>query len=178
MAKHKKTVVNLDKPYETNVIGLRGIIYFALGLFLLIVVTFGLMWFLLDVMEQDAVTRKASDNPLKLSKEEALPPEPRLQGAPGFGVDDPNGGRINLELTAPQSEYRELLKQWEKLWAEGRKDPQTGTVVAIPVNEAKQKFLAQTGEAKPAEAGKDTLADSKTLISEASAGRNATIRIR
>lgn len=178
MAKHKKTVVDFDKAYETNVIGLRGIAYFAIGLFLLIVVTFGLMWFLLDVMEQEAVTSKASDNPLRLSKDEALPPEPRLQLAPGFGVDDPNKGRINLELKNPQAEYDELHKQWEKLWAEGQKDPKTGTVITLSVNEAKKKFLEQNGPAKSPEPDKDVLKKSRSFVSEASAGRNASEKIR
>ena len=44
MAKHEKSFVDFDKPYEQNLIGLQGIIYFAVGLFLLIVITFGLMW--------------------------------------------------------------------------------------------------------------------------------------
>ncbi len=43
MPKHEKTFVDFDKAYETNLIGLRGVIYFGVGLFLLIVVTFGLM---------------------------------------------------------------------------------------------------------------------------------------
>ena len=46
-------------------------------------------------------------NPLAMSDREQLPPEPRLQMAPGFGVDTEKG-RVNLELSYPQSEYRTL----------------------------------------------------------------------
>jgi len=49
--KHEKSFVDFDKTYETNVIGLRGIVYFGVGLFLLIVITFGLMLVLQNVME-------------------------------------------------------------------------------------------------------------------------------
>lgn len=38
-AAHEKSFVDYERPYETNIIGLRGVIYFAVGLFLLIVVS-------------------------------------------------------------------------------------------------------------------------------------------
>ena len=97
--KHEKSFTDFDKPYEQNVIGMRGIVYFGVGLFLLIVVTFGLMWALQNVMEDNAKQEKDIKSPLALSEEERLPPAnvPHLQAAPGFGVDSPNG-RVNLEL--------------------------------------------------------------------------------
>ena len=60
--KHEKTYVDFDKPYEENIIGIRGIIYFATGLFLLIVVTFGLMWafqLVMKTMPKKTLTKKA-----------------------------------------------------------------------------------------------------------------------
>lgn len=176
MAKHEKIEVDFDKPYESNTVGLRGILFFGIGLFLLIVVTFGLMWFLLQVMEEDAVINKSSKNPLQLSKQEALPPEPRLQLAPGFGVDSPNG-RANLELAPPQAEYLELQKQWKDLWENGQKDPQTGTIISLPIDEAKKKLLEQLGAADQNNGAK-TLENSMTIYSDTSAGRMATGKIR
>jgi hypothetical protein len=173
MAKHKKTTVNLDSPYEANTIGMSGIMYFSGGLFLLIVVTFGLMWFMLGVMEKDAVASKSSDNPLELTKEEALPPEPRLQAAPGFGVETKNGFK-KLELGAPQAEYRELLSQWNELWKNGSKDDKTGTVISLPIEEAKRKLLAQSA-GSPEKQGAD---DSRMMMSDSSAGRTASVRVR
>lgn len=84
--KHEKSFVDYDKPYEQNLIGLRGVIYFGIGLFLLIVVTFGLMWAMQNVMEDQARETKDQKSPLALSEQEKLPPEPRLQAAPGFGI--------------------------------------------------------------------------------------------
>lgn len=173
MAKHKKVSVNLEIPYEANTISVSGIMYFSAGLFLLIVVTFGLMWIMLDIMEKQAVESKSSDNPLALSKDDALPPEPRLQAAPGFRVETKNGFK-NFELGAPQAEYWELLKQWEKIWNEGVKDEKTGTVVSLPIAEAKRKLLEQN--AKTADNG--SAQQSRTLMSDSSAGRTASVTIR
>lgn len=172
MAKHEKTFVDFDKPYEQNIIGLRGIFIFAIGLFVLCVITFGLMFFLLNFMKQQSEEADAKNkNPMQLSKEEQLPPEPRLQAAPGFGVDGPRG-RVNLELKAPQSEYWELQKIWEAEMRDGQKDPKTGTVVTLPIEEAKKKLLEQN--VKSAQDGQKALDESRGIVSFSSAGRLAS----
>ena len=174
--KHEKSFVDYDKTYEQNLIGLRGIIYFALGLFLLIVITFGLMWALQNVMADQAEESKASDNPMSMSDRERLPPEPRLQAAPGFGVESENG-RVNMELSAPQSEYWELRRQWDLQLKEGQKDPKTGTVVTMPVDQAKEKYLQQqaAGAAQPTD---EVLQKSRLIVSDSSAGRAASEKRR
>ncbi len=173
MAKHKKTTVNLDSPYEANAISMSGILYFSGGLFALIVVTFFLMWFMLGVMEKEAVASKSSNNPLELSKTEALPPEPRLQTAPGFEVQTKDGVK-NFELGAPQAEYRELQSQWKELWENGTKDEKTGTVISLPIAEAKRKLLEQSA----GNAEKSSADESRMMMSDSSAGRKAGIRVR
>jgi hypothetical protein len=175
MAKHENTFVDSDKPYETNVIGMRGVIYFAVGLFLLIVITFGLMLFFQNIMEAQSIAEKDATPPMMMSDQERLPPEPRLQGAPGFEVESPQG-RVNLELKAPQSEYRNLQEQWETLWKDGQKDAKTGTVITLPIEEAKKKFLEESaGKPQPnAEQGQKVLKDSRSIVSLSSAGRTAS----
>ncbi len=173
MAKHEKSYVNFDKAYETNLIGLRGVIYFGVGLFLLVVITFGLMYFLLNVMEEQSVEAKDQKNPMAMNNEERLPPEPRLQGAPGFGVQSPQG-YVNLELQAPQAEYRELHRQWEDNWADGQKDPKTGTVISLPIEESKKKLLEENVKTGNAEGEQKTLKDSRSIVSYSSAGRLAS----
>jgi hypothetical protein len=178
--KHEKSFVDYDKPYEQNLIGMRGIIYFGVGLFLLIVVTFGLMWALQNVMEDEAAKSKDAKSPLALSEQEKLPPAegPRLQTAPGFGVSGPNGP-VNLELKAPQSEYRELHKQWEELWENGQKDEKTNAFVSLPIDEAKKKLLADGGpKAKTGEEAEKTLEETRTFVSYSSSGRTRTDRRR
>jgi hypothetical protein len=176
--KHEKSFVDYDKPYEQNLIGLRGIIYFGIGLFLLIVVTFGLMFALQNLMEDDAKKSKGSKNPLAMNEQERLPPAdgPRLQAAPGFQVSGPNGP-INLELKAPQAEYRELHKQWEELWANGQKDEKTNKVVSLPIRDAKKKFLEESPKTTGADAQKN-IEEARTYVSYSSSGRTRTDRRR
>src|SRR5947209_14265993 len=95
--KHVDTFNDLDKPYEPNVVGFKGIIYFGVGLLLLIVVTFALMWALLNVLKDYSKENAGAPNPMSVSEKDRLPPVPRLQAAPGFGIDTSNG-RVNLEL--------------------------------------------------------------------------------
>jgi hypothetical protein len=176
MAKHEKTFVDLDQPYEQNLIGMRGIVYFVIGLFLLIVVTFGLMWvFQFQVLQPDAEAKyKAEENPLALSAEERLPSKDlRLQSAPGFGVTDPKTGDwINLELREPQAEYRELQKIWQEELEKGSKDEKTGTVISLPIAEAKEKLLTDKNiKVANSETGKEALNASRTMVSGSSAGR-------
>jgi hypothetical protein len=177
MAKHEKTFVDFDRPYETNLIGLRGIIYFGIGLFLLIVVTFGLMLVLLNKMEDQARDEKDTANPLMMTNEERLPPEPRLQTAPGFGVESERGF-VNMELRAPQSEYQELERQWENLWANGQRHPQTGTIISLPIEEAKNRFLQENTKVRSGEQTERTLDESRRIVSYSSAGRTASDKIR
>ena len=62
-------------------------------------------------------------NPMAMTDKEQLPPEPRLQVAPGFGVESADG-RVNLELMAPASRIsRTCKKQWDDVWKHGQKDP-------------------------------------------------------
>ncbi len=175
--KHEKSFVNFEKPYETNIVGLRGVIYFAVGLFLLIVITFGLMWFLQNVMEEQSAETKDSKNPMMMTEREVLPPEPRLQTAPGFGVESERGF-VSLELKASQSEYRELAKQWEKLWTEGQKDPKTGTVISLPIEEAKRKFLEENVKTRTDQRAQTALDESRSIVSYSSSGRTATDKRR
>ena len=176
--KHEKSFVDFEQPYEQNIIGLKGIVYFGIGLFLLIVITFGLMWALLNVFkDQKDAEFKADSNPMRMSDRERLPPEPRLQVAPGFGVEGPNG-RINLELNAPQSEYWELQKQWKEIWEHGQKDPHTGAVTAMSIEEAKQKVLGQQIKARSGPEAEQEVLRSKMYYSDASSGRRAAEKRR
>ncbi|MBK6749907.1 MAG: hypothetical protein KA956_11510 [Pyrinomonadaceae bacterium] len=173
--KHEMTPADLEKAYEANEIGLKGILGFAIGLFFLIVITFGLMYALLNVfIDNNKATETAGpQNPLRMTDKEKLPPEPRLQSAPGFGVDSEKG-RVNLELREPQAEYRELMKQWEVIWKNGKKDAKTGTVTMLPIDEAKAKLLTQNVKAKTGPEAEAILKSSHMFISDASAGRMAS----
>jgi hypothetical protein len=177
MAKHEKSFVDFDKPYEQNLIGMRGIIIFGVGLFLLIVITFGLMWVLEDAMEGEALETKGAKEPMAMTELEKLPPEPRLQSAPGFGVNGETG-RVNLELREPQAEWREMRKMWLKGWEEGQKDQKTGTIVTLPIDEAKKKFLEQSSQMKTDENTAKLYEESRRQVSFSSSGREPSDKIR
>lgn len=176
MSGHNKVEIDLSKPYQKNEIGVRGIVYFGLGLFLLIVVTFALMYIFQYEMlvPQAKIDDAAAAEPLALRGDERLPPEPRLQSAPGFGVDTTDG-RIPLELREPQAEYKVLMKQWEELWEKGETDTKTKTVISLSMEEAKERVLTE-GNLKSVseEAGTKAMQDATSIISASSAGRMAT----
>jgi len=174
---HEKSFVDYDKPYEQNVIGLKGVIYFGVGLVLLIVITFGLMWALLGVLEENAVATKSSTNPMQMSDIERLPPEPRLQAAPGFGVESQNG-RVNLELYAPQSEYIQLRSDWEEMWAKGTIDKSTGIMTGLPIDEAKARFLSGQIQTQSGRDVEKVLRESQMVVTDASSGRVMSLRRR
>src|SRR5262245_28187047 len=124
-----------EKGYEPNEVKLRGILWFGGGLVLLIVITFGLMWALLGVLTE-SFRERATAGPMALSEKERLPPEPRLQVAPGFKVDGPDG-TVNLELQAPGAEFHEVRREFDQKIEKGAVDPQTGAITAMPIDAAK-----------------------------------------
>jgi hypothetical protein len=176
-SKHNNESSGLNKAHEENEIGLKGILGFAIGLLVLIVVTFGLMWAFLGALKDNAKETAGPQNPMAMSDRERLPPEPRLQLAPGFGVESEKG-RVNMELQPPAAEYIELKKQWADLWEHGQKDKKTGIVTIMPVETAKEKFLAESVKAKSGADAEKLLADSTSFISDSSAGRVASEKRR
>lgn len=175
--KQQVTPADYEKPYEQNEIALRGIVGFGIGLFLLIVVTFGLMFMLLNVLKDYTASNPTPASPMRENERDRLPPEPRLQLAPGFGVDS-SAGRVNLELAAPQSEYWELRRQWGELWKNGVKDARTGTATVLPIEEAKAKLLTQNVKAKSGPEAEAAMLESQKHVSDASSGRLAVEKRR
>lgn len=171
--RHEKSFVTYEKGYEQNILGFRGIIYFGVGLLLLIVITFALMWALLRVFADDAAKNAAPTHPLMLNERERLPPEPRLQLAPGWGVETANGP-TNLELGQPGSEYIEVRKQWDDQWKNGVRDPKTGVTSMLPIEQAKEKVLEQNVKARNDDASRQEWEGSRMYYSDASSGRVAS----
>lgn len=182
MSKHNKVEIDSDKSYEEDVISFSGIIYFVVGLFLLIIVTFGLMWiFQYKVLEPDAEEQAAkikSENPLMMSEKENLPPEPRLQSAPGFGVDTKKG-RVSLELREPQAEWNELQLLNKDILENGEKADDGKTIVAMPMKDAKEKLL-KDGNIKfiAGPQGDKAMTEASYYVSGSSAGRIASDKRR
>lgn len=172
-SKHVGSPVDLDKAYEENEIGLKGIVYFGVGLLALILITFVLMFAFLRKLEDFSRENAGPANPLHMTEKERLPPEPRLQAAPGFGVDAGNG-RVNLELMPPASEYLEMKREWDALRSKGRTDPKTGMVVVMPMEKATEKFLSLNVKARSGEEAEKVMKEAAKTVSDSSAGRVAS----
>ncbi|HWT02255.1 MAG TPA: hypothetical protein VN256_18540 [Pyrinomonadaceae bacterium] len=132
-------IQNPDVSHESSDVNVGSITKFVIGLFVLTVLTFILMKLLFKVLEDRAASLDPPPRPMALTEQERLPPEPRLQAAPGFGVDEGEGKRINLQLREPQAEYNELRKMWNQV-LEGKPDPRTGKA-GMPIDEAMKKVV-------------------------------------
>ena len=172
-AKRGNDGIDPSRTYEENEIRLKGILGFGVGLFLLIVITFGLMWALLGSLKDYSTENADPANPMAMKEKDRLPPEPRLQLAPGFGVESERGW-VNMELQAPAAEYIELKKQWDELWKNGQKDKKTGVVSIMPIEKAKERFLAEHVKAKSGAEAEKSFKDSHMIVSDSSAGRVAS----
>jgi hypothetical protein len=132
-------IQNPDVSHESSDVDVGTIVKFVVGLFFLTVITFVLMKLLYNVLEDRATKADPRPRPMAMSDQERLPPEPRLQAAPGFGVNLGDGKFINLQLREPQAEYNELQKIWNAV-LEGKPDPRTGKT-SMPMEEAKKRVL-------------------------------------
>ena len=102
---------NVEVTHETSDVNVRAVLTFCTVLAIAtIAVSFGI-WMFFGFLNQKQEREEPKRGPLA---QRELPPEPRLQGAPGFQLKLENGQSINLERTPPQMEYRELRKQWEQ----------------------------------------------------------------
>src|SRR6185369_3439615 len=75
-------IKNIDVTHEVSDVSIPGIARFVVALVVLMVVSFVLMLAMFKILETRTVEPERS--PMALSEKERLPPEPRLQGAPGF----------------------------------------------------------------------------------------------
>ena len=133
---------NVEVEHETSDINVRAVVTFAAVLAISIgVVAFGLT-FLFDFFGKREAKSSPRPGPMALTQKERLPPEPRLQSAPGFGVKLENGETVKLERTIPQAEYRVLRQQWEENLKTGLKD-QSGNVVGMPIDKAMEKIASE-----------------------------------
>lgn len=135
---------NVDVTHEMSDVDVKGILTFAVALTVMTVAVYLLMLLMFNTLNKQEVSKEQKPSPMALSDKERLPPEPRLQAAPGFGVDQRNGQRVDLSLRAPQEEYQVVHKQWEQVLNEGERD-QNGNIVGLPIDEAMKKVLEGTG---------------------------------
>src|SRR5947209_15252080 len=119
-------IQNPDVSHEKSDVNVRSIVMFAGGLLVFGLIVHFLIAFMLKYLEDRAHRADPPPRPMALLEKERIPPEPRLQGAPGFGVGLGEGKQpIRLELKEPAAEYNEMRKIWDDD-LKGLPDPRTG----------------------------------------------------
>jgi hypothetical protein len=146
-------IKNVDVTHEVSDVYVGGISKFVVALAVLMVVSFLLVWALFRSLESWSIEPPPS--PMALSEKERLPPEPRLQGAPGFAQELDKSAQANKEKKAehapeitsqapkdPMWEIRVLRQQWNDVLEHGPID-QNGQRYGMPIERAKDEVLKQ-----------------------------------
>ena len=167
---------NVEVTHETSDINVRAVLTFAAVLTITtIAVAYGLSFLFGFFNEQEAKSPKPG--PMALTQKERLPPEPRLQGAPGFQITLEDGQTRNLERGAPQAEYMILRRQWEENLRTGLKD-QTGRVVGMPIEAAMDKVVSEGLPSTEKDASKKLSDYAISMPTAASSGRTMEKRLQ
>jgi hypothetical protein len=132
---------NVAVTHETSDVSVRGVLLFVVILTLATAtVSFGMWGLFRYFAAQEA--KEPKRGPMALTeKKDRLPPEPRLQSAPGFEITLEDGQKKDLERAIPQAEYRVLRQQWDENLRTGLKD-QSGNVVGMPIDQAIDKIVS------------------------------------
>lgn len=140
-------IKNVDVTHEVSDVYISGIAKFAVGLAILMLVSFLLMWIMFRAF--DARIKEPQRSPMALSDKERLPPEPRLQGAPGFGeglgkTATPESGEIGAanQPKSPVWEIKAVRDQWNDVLEHGPVD-KDGKRYGMPIEQAKVEILKQ-----------------------------------
>ncbi len=130
-------VMNVDVTHEVSDVNIGGILTFVGALTVMFIAVFVGIYLLFwhYNAKEEAQQDQLRAGPMAMTEKERLPPEPRLQVAPGFALRLENGQSINLEKREPRAEYNELRKQWEEA-LQGELKDQAGKVVGQPIEQA------------------------------------------
>lgn len=140
-------IKNVDVTHEKSDVQTGGVAKFLIGLLILTIATCVLVWGMF-VSFQSRVKEPARA-PLALAGKERLPPEPRLQAAPGFGEQLEKNQKAGNEAAKPVNadqpkdalwEIKELRKQWNDVLENGPVD-KDGKRYGMPIENAKEEII-------------------------------------
>lgn len=118
-------IQNPDVTHETSDVNVRAVIKFLVGLTASTLAAFLIVWGLFVFLTNRSKRAEPPPSPLALRGEARLPPEPRLQLAPGHEVH-------------PLQDMRNLQAEWDRqLEGYGWADQSAGTV-HVPIEHAKR----------------------------------------
>jgi hypothetical protein len=168
---------NVEVTHEMSDINVRGVLTFVVVLTIATAAISAGMWLLFRYFN----AQEAKEPPpgrMALRQGERLPPEPRLQAAPGFAVTLEDGQRVTLERDAPQAEYRVLRKQWEQALHGELKDP-SGATVGMPIDQAMKQVVSGQGLPSRANTAPTKMTDyALSLPTASSSGRTTEKRLQ
>jgi hypothetical protein len=135
-------IKNVGVTHEASDVSVSGVLKFVGGLTALGIVVFVLMWGMFRFLSAQETEKEPPPGPMAMKPEERLPPDPKLQAAPGFEVKLENGERVKLETREPEAEYRVLREQWERrLNCMREEGSQAASTNCIPIEVAMEKLL-------------------------------------
>jgi hypothetical protein len=154
-------IKNIDVTHEQSDVQIAGIAKFIVGLLILTITTHIALWGLFVLFQKTATTqeRETHRSPIAMSGEERLPPEPRLQGAPGFAEnlerakpeaqEQPTQSGAFVPPKDPMWEIHALRDQWNHVLEHGPTDG-NGQRFGMPIEQAKEEALKQLTEKQKA----------------------------
>ena len=145
-------IKNVDVTHEISDVYVSGIVKFLIALSVLTIATFFLVWGLFRSFDKQATDTPPSQ--MALTEYDRLPPEPRLQGAPGFAADiekktatrtEESASAITAGAARPKDALYEieiLRRHWNDVLTNGPVD-QGGQRYGLPIEKAKDEILKQ-----------------------------------
>jgi hypothetical protein len=149
-------IKNVDVTHEASDVQVGSIAKFVVGLLVLTIATHVALWGLFLAFERGEARKENEKprSPMALTDKERLPPEPRLQGAPGFAeelgkksetvkADEPSKhSDASGKPKDPLWEIRVLREHWNDVLENGPLD-QEGKRYGLPIEKAKEEILKQ-----------------------------------
>ena len=146
---------NVEVTHERSDVNVGAIVKFIILLTALTVAVYVLTWGMFRLFYAQA-QKEPEPGPMAMSQQERLPPEPRLQSAPGFADDLAKvvNDKGSSNLRDPKWEIRVLKQLWDDQLLNGSRDA-NGKVVGLPIDEAIKRVVQgglpsrATGAVKP-----------------------------
>jgi hypothetical protein len=132
---------NVEVTHETSDINVSAVMTFVVVLFVSTIAIYIGMYLLFGYFKTQETETESRRGTMALKKDERLPPEPRLQSAPGFAVTLENGQKVDLKLREPKAEYDVLNNQWNQALKGELKD-QSGNST-MPIDQAIKQIADQ-----------------------------------
>ena len=146
-------IKNVDVAHETSDVNVGGVAKFVIALIVLTVLVHIGLWAMFVALDRREAQKDVPRSRIPLTDKERLPPEPRLQGAPGFAEQlqetrppteerSTTAGEVLSKPKNPLWEIDALRAQWKDTLENGPRD-KNGNRYGMPIEEAKKRLIEQ-----------------------------------